>query len=356
MRDGGASTRDMAQHSQIFDRIKALMEAGGIAPTPINYDFWYRYVTRSDPDLVEAVDAVQRAAGRVSRRAMENIRRELYGRSDASDLASLVDRTQAQLSRVASYVIRTEDDARSYNDRLATGADTIDQTQDVTAQRAMLAEMVEATSAMIAKTQALEAQLASSGEEITLLRKDLESARTESRTDPLTGLPNRKAFAAYLEAQAARALADRKPLCLAFLDIDHFKRFNDTWGHRLGDEVLRLVGQSLEQLCHGVGFPARYGGEEFVVVLPGRALQAAHDIAEQIRDFVASRTVRAKASNREVGRITLSLGLAQMRREDTLDQLIERADAALYRAKDQGRNRVCTEADIAEPPVLACAS
>src|SRR3546814_18311446 len=100
-------------------------------------------------------------------------------------------------------------------------------------------------------------------------------------TDPLTGLPNRKAFNGYLEAQTARALADRKPLTLCFLDIDHFKNFNDRWGHALGDEVLRLVAQSMEHFFHGLGFAARYGGEEFVIVLPGKDLEAAGDIPEQ---------------------------------------------------------------------------
>jgi diguanylate cyclase len=220
---------------------------------------------------------------------------------------------------------------------------TLTRANDPETQRALLAEMVNATSAMIEKTERLETELALSSEEITRLRSDLERERSESRTDPLTGLPNRKAFNAYLEAQAARALADRKPMCLVFCDIDHFKNFNDTWGHRLGDEVLRLVAQSLEQMCHGIGYAARYGGEEFVIVLPAKGLEAAEDIAEQFRDFVGSRAVRTQQSNREIGSVTLSVGIAQLRWSDSLDQLIERADAALYRAKQLGRNRVCTE-------------
>ncbi len=346
----------MAQHSKIFERIRILMEAGDIPPTPVNYEFWYRYVTRADPDLVEAVDAVQRTAGRVSRRAMENIRRELFGNSQTGELTALVERTQSQLARVAGFVVKSEGDARTYNDRLKSGSSKISRTGDIASQQRLLSEMVDATSAMIAKTEALEAQLAQSGQEISTLRADLESARTESRTDALTGLPNRKAFMAYLEAQALRAAADRKPLSLAFCDIDHFKQFNDTWGHRLGDEVLRLVGQSLEQLCHGIGYPARYGGEEFVIVLPGRNLAAAGEVGERLRAFISSRTVRAKASNREVGRITLSLGLAELRSDESLDTLIERADAALYRAKHLGRNRVCTERELGEGANMAMAS
>lgn len=336
----------MSQLSQIMEPIMALMDAGGIAPTPANYEFWYRYVTKADPQLVEAVDAVRRTAGRVNTRAMENIRHELFGRTDTSDITRLIDQTQAQLQRMAVYVEQSEGDARTYNEALRDSHMTLTEETGPETQRALLAEMVNATAAMIEKTERLEAQLAMSGQEIATLRRDLEMARSESRTDPLTGLPNRKAFNAYLDAQATRAAADRRSLCLVFCDIDHFKRFNDTWGHRLGDEVLRLVGQSIEQLSHGQGFPARFGGEEFVIVLPNKSLPEATRIAEQFRDFVGSRTVRAKQSNREVGRITLSLGVAQLHPNETVDQLIERADAALYCAKQKGRNRVCTEADL----------
>ncbi len=336
----------MPSSSQIFDAIRQHMEAGGIAPTPANYEFWYRYVTRADADLVEAVDAVVRTVGRVSTRAMQNIRREMFGDAVPPDIGQLIDQTQIQLKRMAVYVEQADGEAKSYSRTLRESSDNISASDDIDAQRALLAEMLNATSAMIEKTEKLEAQLAMSGEEISALKQDLETARNESRTDPLTGLPNRKAFTAYLEAQAGRATADRKPLCLAFCDIDHFKRFNDTWGHRMGDEVLRLVGQSLEQLSHGVGYPARFGGEEFVIVLPGKALEAAHDICEQIRDYIASRSVRAKSTNKEVGRITLSLGIAQLRWNDSIETLIERADQALYKAKELGRNRVVTEAEL----------
>ncbi len=336
----------MAKQVHLLDRIKTYMDAGGIKPTPANYEFWYTYATRSDPALIEAVDAVMRTMGRVSPRAMENIRREIYGARVEPDVAELLQKTQEQLGQIGRHVEHADADAKSYNRALHAGREGMADAGDAGGQAALLAEMINATNAMIEKTETLERRLAASTGEIDTLKKDLVTAQSESRTDALTGLHNRKAFNAYLDAQCARAMADRKPLCLAFCDIDHFKKFNDTWGHRLGDEVLRLVGQSLEKLCHGVGYPARYGGEEFVIVLPGRDLEAAHDICEQIRDFIASRTVRAKGTQKEVGRITLSLGIAQLRLQDDPADLIERSDQALYLAKQTGRNKVCLETEL----------
>src|SRR3546814_13938685 len=115
---------------------------------------------------------------------------------------------------------------------------------------------------MIDKASQFEDQLVSAGKGFMSLRRDLEKARSESRTDPLTGLPNRKAFNAYLEAQTARALADRKPLTLCFLDIDHFKNFNYRWGHALGDEVLRSeerrVGKARDSTSRSRWSPYHY--------------------------------------------------------------------------------------------------
>lgn len=336
----------MTDQSQIIDRIKAHIEGGGIAATPINYDFWYRYVTSSDPGFVKAVDSALAVESPLTRRAVERIRRECLGATDGEDMAQLAQHAAEQIERMTAYIERTGGDVRTYNAALRSSHETLSGKPDLDTQRALLSELVAATGAMIEKTELLETELMSSTEELSSLRADLEVARSESRTDPLTGLSNRKAFEAYLEAQAARALADRKPLCVAFCDIDFFKRFNDTWGHRMGDEVLRLVAQCLEKLCHGLGYPARFGGEEFVIVLPAKALEAALDIAEQFRDFVGSRTLRSKQSNQEVGRITLSWGVAELRWTDSIETLLERADGALYLAKEQGRNCVCSERDL----------
>jgi diguanylate cyclase len=312
-----------------------MMHDGAIPPTPLNYDFLYRYLTGADPLLCEAVNKEREKGNTISAPLVEKIRRKLYGGAQIDDANEIVDTAQNQLSKVAEYLQSASEDAREYKQTLHAGGAALTNAKDTKHQSQTIADVMASTADMIERTQKLEARLAMSAQEIMVLKRDLEKARSESRTDGLTGLPNRKAFEAAIEMQAARSLVDKRSFCLAFCDIDHFKLFNDTWGHALGDEVLRLVAHSLERLSHGVGMAARYGGEEFVVLLPQRDLAASVDICEQICDYVSSRKVRSRTGNLDLGKVTLSI-----------ESLIERADAALYCAKQMGRNQVRTEIDL----------
>jgi diguanylate cyclase len=320
-----------------------LLAEFGVNPTPSNYEFAFHYVVKTDPALVAAIDAHIKAGKPLSEDVISRLRRQYFGDQEADGVSKIVDKTHIQIDRLASVIESAGGDARGFADALRTTLQN-DGVAAEAAPEAMLGQVVKATAAMVERTHKLEAQLAMSSQEVQVLRRDLEKARTESRTDPLTGLPNRKAFQSYIEAQAVRAVSDGQTLSLLFCDIDHFKAFNDSWGHRMGDEVLRLVGQAIEQLAHGVGYPARYGGEEFVIVLPNRTLENAAEVAERIREFVAQKALRAKLSNQTIGRITLSLGVAELSSGETVESFIERADAALYRAKQGGRNCVMLDA------------
>jgi len=169
--------------------------------------------------------------------------------------------------------------------------------------------------------------------------------RTESLTDPLTGLSNRKHFDERLTQAIEEASERSEALSLIMTDIDHFKAFNDTWGHLTGDQVLRLVAMSLKQNVKGQDIAARYGGEEFGVILPNTVLRAALTVADHVRRAVMSKELMKRSTGQNLGRVTISLGVATLHKGDTAQTLLARADACLYAAKRNGRNRVICESD-----------
>lgn len=183
-----------------------------------------------------------------------------------------------------------------------------------------------------------------SGHSQLRLMVDLLGARRDAMHDPLTGLANRRAADRRLAAEHALALRRGTPLSLLMLDIDRFKRINDTWDHDEGDRVLAEVARRIRHEVRAGDLATRYGGEEFLVLLPDTALQAASDVAERIRGAIASEPV-ALGGGRVV--VTASVGVAQLRDGEDNAALVARADTALYRAKQQGRNRCVADAATA---------
>jgi diguanylate cyclase len=209
--------------------------------------------------------------------------------------------------------------------------------------RALLADLMGETQAMAQRNKALEDQLNQAVGEVTQLRQNLEVVQREALTDALTGIPNRKCFETRLREAARDAMENGEPLSLLIADIDHFKRFNDTYGHQLGDQVLKLVARTLTHSVKGRDTPARYGGEEFAIILPQTRLKDASVVADQIRHTITRHKLVGRESGGDYGTITVSLGASQYRPGESLGDLIRRADAALYHAKRMGRNRVSTE-------------
>jgi len=205
--------------------------------------------------------------------------------------------------------------------------------------------LVQATKEVERINKTLEARLSASKLEISELQEILEAVRSENQTDPLTSLANRKFFDDALAKMLATAQERREPLSLMLLDIDHFKKFNDSYGHLTGDQVLRLVAVAVKQNVKGQDISARYGGEEFAIILPNTALRAAVTVADKIRRAVMTKDLMKRSTGEHLGRVTMSIGVAALAQGDTPQTLIERADVCLYAAKRGGRNRVINQTD-----------
>lgn len=166
-------------------------------------------------------------------------------------------------------------------------------------------------------------------------------------TDALTGLSNRRSVVGGLYKEVERARRYKRPFCCIMIDIDHFKKINDTYGHQAGDEVLRVIGKIMKSIFRNSDLTGRYGGEEFIVLLPETDIEGAMAAAEKIRAEVENAEI--VIAEKEVIRMTSSFGVSCLCEDDDMPlekkaaDLVGRADKALYKAKSEGRNRVCKE-------------
>jgi len=329
-----------------------LMKADGVPPTPQNFEVWFNYAAGADQDLVRTIDVVRTNKRDFSKDTCDEIFERFFGTDSYSDAVSEIsDKVSAEISTVLESLERAGKDTSDYGEAL-TGISGQLGTKDPRAAKALIEQLVVATRHMEARTKELETKLNKSTQEVNELRGDLENIRTESLTDQLTGVSNRKCFDERLRTAAMEAMEEGTPMCLIMADIDHFKSFNDTWGHQTGDQVLRLVAHCLKDNVKGRDTAARYGGEEFAVILPSTQLAAARTVAEQIRTAVESKRVVKRSSGETLGTITLSLGVAEFEAGEPLPELINRADACLYAAKRAGRNLVQTQEEVEVDMVL----
>lgn len=168
----------------------------------------------------------------------------------------------------------------------------------------------------------------------------IQDVEQTANIDSLTGLPNRRWLRHVYERESTRCVFDASPLCMLMLDVDHFKAYNDTHGHLAGDYVLSMVANTLRGQLRPKDSIARYGGEEFIILLPDLALAETRDIGERLRQSLERVDVFYSPLGALPG-VTISIGITQMRANDKLEMLIARADSALYRAKQDGRNCLC---------------
>ncbi len=321
------------------------MQRYGILPIPSNFELWYIHLSGSNPDLSARLSALVQAGvaptpEQLSALHSDRVATEIDVDAIADGSEQLDHAARAMVEQVAG----NQAALRAYGEALSGVAIRLDQDQTMGGLVQAIMVLTAETARASERNRTLEHQLATSAARITKLRQDLVEAKQDATTDGLTGLCNRKAFDVRLRRAMGRAKADQEAMALILLDIDHFKRFNDHYGHRTGDLVLRLVGRVVADNVKGRDTAARYGGEEFAVILAGADLRAGAVVAGQMRAVLDGKRLVTRGEQRHHGSVTISAGVAQFVAGDTAASLVERADAALYAAKHAGRNRVCIEA------------
>jgi diguanylate cyclase len=314
---------------------------------PRIYELWYTFATGHNAPLNKAISTVIDRNDGISEAEIEEIYDNYLSPLRFSDRVDQVgSRLMGEIDQVMAMVEAAMDQTSGFGEELrgaVTGMTLPENTREQ--MRSIIDSVVRVAAEMELSNKILQDRLRESKHEIRSLQEDLVAVRTESLTDPLTSLANRKAFDGALAAAVASAQGSQEPLTLLITDIDHFKRFNDSFGHLTGDQVLRLVALSVKQNVKGADLAARFGGEEFAVILPNTPLRSGLTVAEHIRRAVMSKELVKRSTGENLGRITISIGVAAFHRGDSPAALIERADACLYAAKRGGRNRVICETD-----------
>lgn len=334
-----ADQRDTAPHGPpaTFAAMAEFLAAHGLRLSQSTLLAAYDCVTGNDPKLVDAVSERTSAGEPVSLDWLVGFRRGEGAQDEIGTITRLMERLERNLESFGRTTVQARSATSEYSSALRSQVDELHQTADT---GAVLADLLAIARTMVERTHEIERQIARSEQETLALHRSLEETRRSAEIDHLTGLPNRRAFEHRLDREVVSAKAANEPLCVAFCDIDRFKRINDTHGHDAGDRVLRAVAGALNEISDDRCHVARHGGEEFVVLFRGLALGQAFARLDETRDSLAERRMVNRANDRPFGKVTFSAGIADVFDYPDPREALRAADEALYVAKQDGRNRI----------------
>ncbi|MCP4116655.1 MAG: GGDEF domain-containing protein [Desulfobacteraceae bacterium] len=316
---------------------------------PTCYSVWYEYISGNNQPLKKAIDHTIESQKPITVSTVNRFYQTYIADKNRAMTEKLLKEVKEILTDISRYVLATKGELTGHGDRLENLAKELDQAEDLETISAAVDHMIQEAKSLVQSGKHLQGRMTTSSEELASLRRQLEQSRQEAKTDALTGLLNRRGFEERLHTAMAASQSTSAPFSIIMIDLDHFKRVNDTYGHLVGDSILKAFAAMLKQQVKGKDTPARFGGEEFIIMLPDTRLAQARAVAENLRVLLATREWKHKESGRAMGRITISLGISQYRSPEPEKALIRRADTALYAAKQGGRNRVITEDQLPAP-------
>jgi diguanylate cyclase len=323
-----------------------LMSQHNVPITPRNYTVYYAYVSGASSELRSAFDAIILKGETIDDEKINNLYSQFCMETDEAGLRNLRNDLYQILTAILREITELTGQTAEYESLVSNSVEKLSECTSVQQIRDVVTEIVVETKKIGGFGKTIQHKLRETTYELEAIKKDFEKARGEALVDFLTGVPNRKAFDEKSAVSIDESRSKNNDLSLLMIDIDHFKKFNDKYGHIVGDEVLRTVARKVKDIVRGRDFLARFGGEEFVVILPQTPLSGAKTVAENIRDYFDRTGLKIVSSSKKLGKVTVSIGAAQYKSGEAVEKFIDRSDQALYFAKNAGRNRVATEDDV----------
>lgn len=317
-----------------------LMMKHHVAATPANYALWYTYVDNVIPQLNRELDSVIENYGICPPASGEQLYNNHIASRAETDMRDLRANIEILVNEVASSVSDTLTDTSQFSQMIDKSFDSLERVED---ESMSLEEVMKVIRQLVVEsreirhsTRFLNSQLENATKEIQQLKSQLAEVQQDALFDSLTSLYNRRAFDSDLNTLCR----SEQKMCLILADIDHFKSFNDNYGHLFGDTVIKAIARRIQLSCRDGIHAYRFGGEEFALIVPNKSLRIARQFAESLRRAIEKLSIKDRRTSEQVGNTTISLGVAELQPGESADSLIERADKFLYEAKELGRNRV----------------
>ena len=331
------------QNAEYLRQIVPLMSEKKVSIDPLSFTIFYDYITGKNINLNNEMGLLlAKQTTFTSELCVELFKKHICDTSITS--LEKINHTLLQLINNTSAAIEsTGEKANAASLHFQSHSKKLENNHSLADIKIVLTEIIAETQGLADTSRMLQVQLDESKNEMQSLRQELAIAHETAKTDALTGLLNRRAFDQHLNQHIDAHKQNDVELCLLMLDLDHFKKVNDTFGHQVGDNVLRYTANLMKQHISEHHHAARYGGEEMAIIMPNTPFNKAMEIAEKIRSSLALHPLKRKGSKESIGKVTVSIGVSGFKRNDSIETLIERADQAMYQAKSNGRNQVMAE-------------
>ncbi len=313
---------------------------------PVNYTVWYEYVSGKNSKLKKAIDHSFTKAKPLSNNKVANLYQKYVSDGDRIVVSKLLTKVTLMLKEITSHVSDTEGDLSGHGKNLGDLAVKISEAHDYTEIKGIVDEMIVESKALVKSGRRLQTRMKVSSEDLKQLQQELEKSQEEAQTDTLTTLINRRGLEKRMELERIRAKQNDAPFSIIMVDIDFFKNVNDTFGHLVGDSLLKSLANLLKLHLRRNDIAARFGGEEFLLLLPETGIDGATAVGSKIQRALSTKEWKLKETGETMGKITVSMGIALYKINEPEQNLIKRADDALYLAKENGRNRIVTQTDL----------
>lgn len=338
------------QEMQIIHRISVQIyqqaEKFGFPLSPKSYLVWYEYFEGKNPSLWDAIQKMMDNKTPFTHETIIDLYKQYLDHDHKEVMAKVQQETQHILQDLLHSILNAGNLSNEYEKKLSGYTEDLSLTGNITKVKDIVGSIIVDTQKMADKNRQLQDEFQKAQKQTETLNKKLETIETVASTDTLTGLFNRRIFDMEIRNLLETYRSTNEPFSVIILDIDHFKKFNDTYGHLTGDTVLKTVGKVLKKGVKGRDIPTRYGGEEFVILLPETTCDNARILAEHLRIRIAVSHLKEPQTDLEIIKVTASCGVAEINPQDDIASIIERADRALYAAKKAGRNQTKSEKDL----------